>query len=251
MQGMGDSRLSADVQSLESSLARSLSFVISTCFACGAIARQLLRSRPERLLELLVRIPLHGLGVLQPLDEFHLFFFHLRHQRVCSRSQHFFLSCPSLIVFTELLKLGESILFEPSFGLLLLLLDQISSLYISLSLSCFPRFLLHEILLRLVLRFLGVVHPLIQESSTRSFTNSLGFFAVFSVGLLRISNRFPFRLVELLLCHELLFVGTSKIHYLIGPLTRIFDFLPGLLLFLLQQSNSVRQELRIQFGTLP
>merc|ERR1740117_1954146 len=92
--------------------------------------RNLLARRAQCGLQLLVRVALHRLCVLQPLDELHLLLLHLRDEGIGATTEHLLLRGPRLVVLPELLELRKALLLQLPSGLLLPRFDQITPVHV-------------------------------------------------------------------------------------------------------------------------
>mmetsp|Transcript_78741 Transcript_78741/g.242943 ORF Transcript_78741/g.242943 Transcript_78741/m.242943 type:complete len:290 (-) Transcript_78741:51-920(-) len=219
---------------------------------CRALARgDLLRRGSECGLELLVRVPLHCLGVLEPLDELHLLLLHLCDKGIRARPEQLLLCCAGFVVVTELLKLGKPVFLQPPLGLLLPLLDDVGPVSVGLALCGLAVLLLHQELLRLLLRLDGICRARLLEPGACGVAHGLGFVTVVLILGLRRPDGLPLVLVELLLRSKLLFVLRPQLGDLLSPLPGLLDLLPSLLLLLLEQGDAVGQELRVELRPLP
>mmetsp|Transcript_18874 Transcript_18874/g.45561 ORF Transcript_18874/g.45561 Transcript_18874/m.45561 type:complete len:242 (+) Transcript_18874:171-896(+) len=193
----------------------------------------------QRLLQLVVCTALHHLCVLQPLDQLHLLLLHGRYQGLRASSQHLLLADASLVVGTEHLKLAGALSFQPSLRLILLPLDVVGAILVPQLLVRLALLLRHEVLLRLAL---ACLHPSalgLHERVLGRLPSHTTLVTSVSILGLRLPNRFPLAPVEILLGSELLLVRGASGHHLSCPLAGLFDLAPCLLLFLLQQSDTV------------
>mmetsp|Transcript_12160 Transcript_12160/g.26780 ORF Transcript_12160/g.26780 Transcript_12160/m.26780 type:complete len:223 (-) Transcript_12160:553-1221(-) len=175
-------------------------------------AGDLLACLSERCFQFLVGGPLHSLRILEPLDKFHFLFFHLGDQGVCTSSQQLLLSGSRLIIFPELLELGETVLLQAAFGVLLPGFEVGRPLGVRLFLSLFALLLLQQELLRLFLGVSGIRMLLFHKALPRLVAQRSRLIPHHGILGLSLFDGLPFRFVEVLLGSELVFVLFSQLH---------------------------------------
>mmetsp|Transcript_99839 Transcript_99839/g.257948 ORF Transcript_99839/g.257948 Transcript_99839/m.257948 type:complete len:285 (+) Transcript_99839:183-1037(+) len=201
-------------------------------------------------LQLLVGVALHGLRVLEPLDELHFLFLHVGHQRVGAGAQQLLGGRAGLVVLAVLLHLLKLLLLQAPQALLLAGPDVRAPVLVGLALRRLAILFRQQELVGLLLLLAHIGRPLLLNPLLGNFTVGLGHVAILGILRLGCPDRLPLILVELFLCSELVRILFPKLRDLLRPLPRLLDLLPGLLLLLLQQRDAVRQELGVKLSAL-